>query len=85
MISDKVLLISDFTSTFLKTGGAVFGTIFFRALVGKIFVEPQYYFAGKVTDTINGNPYLVNPTGFAIKHTVYSIKLRKSLWIAISQ
>ncbi len=54
------------TSTDNKSGGAVFGTIFFRALVGKIFVEPRYYFASKVTNTINGNPYLVNPTGFAI-------------------
>ncbi len=53
-------------STDNKSGGAVFGTIFFRALVGKIFIEPRYYFAGKVTDSINGNPYLVNPSGFAI-------------------
>ncbi len=49
-----------------KSGGAIFGTIFFRALIGKIFVEPRYYFASKVNDTINGNPYLVNPSGFAI-------------------
>lgn len=49
-----------------KSGGAVFGTIFFRAVIGKIFIEPRYYFASKVTDNINGNPYLVNPTGFAI-------------------
>ena len=53
-------------STDNKSGGAVFGTIFFRAVVGKIFIEPRYYFAHKVTDNINGNPYLVNPSGFAI-------------------
>lgn len=53
-------------STDNKNGGAVFGSIFFRAVVGKIFIEPRYYFAHKVTDSINGNPYLVNPTGFAI-------------------
>lgn len=49
-----------------KSGGAIFGSVFFRAVVGKIFIEPRYYFAKKVTDTINGNPYIVNPTGFAI-------------------
>ena len=49
-----------------KSGGAVFGTVFFRAVIGKIFVEPRYYFAGKVSDSINGNPYTVNPSGFAI-------------------
>ena len=53
-------------STDNKSGGAVFGSVFFRAVIGKIFIEPRYYFAHRVTDSINGNPYIVNPTGFAI-------------------
>jgi hypothetical protein len=49
-----------------KSGGGMFGIVFLRAVVGKVFVEPGYYFAHKISDTINGNPYLVNPSGFVI-------------------
>lgn len=54
------------SSTDNKSGGAVFGSVFFRAVIGKVFIEPRYYFANKVSDSINGNPYVVNPSGFAI-------------------
>lgn len=54
------------SSTDNKSGGAVFGSLFFRAVIGKIFIEPRYYFANKVMDSINGNPYVVNPSGFSI-------------------
>jgi hypothetical protein len=53
-------------STDSKSGGGMFGIVFLRVVVGKVFVEPDYYFAHKITSTINGNPYVVNPSGFAI-------------------
>ncbi|MHB1687042.1 MAG: hypothetical protein ACYCVH_06695 [Ignavibacteriaceae bacterium] len=49
-----------------KNGGNFFFTIFGRILIGKIFVEPRYYFATKKEDNVGGNKFLVNPTGFAI-------------------
>lgn len=49
-----------------KNGGNVFGTIFIRILIGKVFVEPKYYVAAKKEDAVGQYPYVVNPTGFAI-------------------
>ncbi|MCK9209918.1 MAG: hypothetical protein M0P61_03670 [Ignavibacteriaceae bacterium] len=49
-----------------KNGGNFFFSIFGRILIGKIFVEPRYYFATHSEGNVDGNKFLVNPTGFAI-------------------
>lgn len=49
-----------------KNGGNFFFTVFGRILIGKIFVEPRYYFATTREDNVDGYRFLINPTGFAI-------------------
>jgi hypothetical protein len=50
-----------------KSDGNIFGTIFARLLIGKVFVEPRLYFASKVEDTVSGGySFVVNPTGFGV-------------------
>ena len=49
-----------------KNGGNFFATIFFRALIGKVFVEPKLYIASKKEDAVGSHPYVVNPSGFSI-------------------
>ena len=50
-----------------KSGGNLFGSVFFRVLIGQIFVEPRFYIAAKKEDSLNGGyQYVVNPSGFAV-------------------
>ena len=50
-----------------NSSGSVFGTIFARALIGRIFVEPRFYIASKEEESIEGGfTYQVNPSGFAV-------------------
>lgn len=50
-----------------KSGGNIFGSVFFRVLIGQIFIEPRFYIASKKEDTVNGGyQFVVNPSGFAV-------------------
>ncbi|MCI0706821.1 MAG: hypothetical protein L0Y80_04955 [Ignavibacteriae bacterium] len=50
-----------------KNGGNLFATVFFRVLIGQIFLEPRVYFAAKEEDGLPGGyNYVVNPSGFAV-------------------
>ncbi len=49
-----------------KNGGSTFGTVFARVLLGKIFVEPRFYFASKSEENFAGSRFVVDPSGFAI-------------------
>ncbi len=49
-----------------KSGGNVFFSIFGRILIGKIFIEPRYYFASKKNDNTGGYSFSINPSGFSI-------------------
>ena len=49
-----------------KSGGNVFFSIFGRVLIGKVFIEPRFYFASKKDDNTGGYSFTVNPSGFAI-------------------
>ncbi len=49
-----------------KNGGNLFLTVFFRGLVGKVFVEPKFIFASKKDDAVGPHPFTVNPSGFSI-------------------
>ncbi len=49
-----------------KNGGNIFFTIFGRVLIGKIFIEPRYYFASKKSDNTGGYSFTINPSGFSI-------------------
>jgi len=50
-----------------KNGGNLFGSVFFRILIGQIFVEPRLYIAAKEEETLPGGySYRVNPSGFAV-------------------
>ncbi len=49
-----------------KNGGNVFFSVFGRILIGKIFVEPRYYFASKKDDNTGGYSFTINPSGFSI-------------------
>lgn len=49
-----------------KSGGNIFFSIFARVLIGKIFIEPRFYFASKKDDNTGGYNFTVNPSGFAI-------------------
>lgn len=47
-------------------GGNVFFSIFARILIGKIFIEPRYYFASEKEGTAGTHKFIINPSGFAI-------------------
>lgn len=50
-----------------KNRGNLFGSVFLRLLIGKIFVEPRFYLAVKKEDTVSGgHQFIVNPSGFAV-------------------
>ncbi len=49
-----------------KSGGNVFFSLFGRVLIGKIFIEPRFYFATKKDDKTGGYSFTVDPSGFAI-------------------
>ncbi len=50
-----------------KNGGNVFGTLFARALIGQIFLEPRVYFASAREENMQGDLKIrINPSGFAI-------------------
>lgn len=49
-----------------RNGGGVFGSVFSRLVINKIFVEPRVYFASKKEDDVGGNKFIVNPSGYAI-------------------
>lgn len=55
-----------FTQSESKSGGNFVATVFFRALIGKVFVEPKLYIASKKEDAVGSHPYVVNPSGFSI-------------------
>ncbi|MEX2190297.1 MAG: hypothetical protein WEB33_06310 [Bacteroidota bacterium] len=55
-----------FTQSESKSGGNFVATVFFRALIGKVFVEPKLYIASKKEDAVGPHPYVVNPSGFSI-------------------
>lgn len=55
-----------FTQSGSKSGGNFFATVFFRALIGKVFVEPKLYIASKKEDSVGPHGYIVNPSGFSI-------------------
>ncbi len=62
-------LIDPFSSsskTATENGGNVFGTAFLRVLIGKIFLEPRFYFAAKSEKNIDSYKMTINPSGFAI-------------------
>ncbi len=60
-------IVPTFTSqSDTKNSGNVFGTIFARVLLGKIFVEPRFYLASKSEENFAGSRFVVNPSGFAI-------------------
>jgi hypothetical protein len=49
-----------------KNGGAVFGSLFGRVLISKVFVEPRLIFASKSEETLGGYSFTVDPSGFSI-------------------
>lgn len=49
-----------------ENGGNVFFSVFGRILIGKIFIEPRFYFASESTSSFDGFNYVINPGGFAI-------------------
>ena len=49
-----------------KSGGNTFFSVFGRVLIGKIFIEPRFYFAVRKDDNTGGYSFTVNPSGFAI-------------------
>ncbi|MHB1050685.1 MAG: hypothetical protein ACYC09_11435 [Bacteroidota bacterium] len=49
-----------------ENGGNIFGTAFLRVLIGKIFLEPRFYFASKTEKTIGSYPLTIDPSGFAL-------------------
>ncbi len=49
-----------------KNGGNLFGTVSARFVLGKVFLEPRYYFASKSEKSLGGYSLTVNPSGFAI-------------------
>ncbi|MFA6542533.1 MAG: hypothetical protein WCT99_13115 [Bacteroidota bacterium] len=49
-----------------KNGGNLFGTAYARMLIGKIFIEPRFYFASPVEEKIGSYAYTINPSGFAV-------------------
>jgi len=54
------------STTASENGGNVFGTAFLRVLIGKIFLEPRFYFASKSEKSIGSYRMTINPSGFAI-------------------
>lgn len=54
------------TESSSKNGGNIFGTLFVRILIGKVFVESKYYIAAKKEDAVGQHGYVVNPSGFAV-------------------
>ena len=49
-----------------KNGGAAFGTMFARLLIGKVFLEPRVYLASKEEGMLDGMRYEFDPSGFVI-------------------
>lgn len=54
------------STTATENGGNIFGTAFLRVLIGKIFLEPRFYFASKTEKTIGSYPLTIDPSGFAL-------------------
>lgn len=54
------------SKTATENGGNLFGTVFLRVLIGKIFLEPRFYFASKTEKNIGAYPLTINPSGFAL-------------------
>lgn len=54
------------TETESKSGGNLYFNVFFRALVGKVFVEPKFFFASKTESGVGSYSYVLNPSGFSI-------------------
>ena len=49
-----------------KQGGNFVFTVFGRILIGKIFVEPRFYFATSEKDNVENYSMEIDPSGFAI-------------------
>jgi hypothetical protein len=47
-------------------GGNVFFSVFARILIGKIFIEPRYYFMSEKEESTGVHNFVINPSGFAI-------------------
>lgn len=54
------------SKTASENGGDLFATAFLRVLIGKIFLEPRFYFAAKTEKDIGSHRLTINPSGFAI-------------------
>lgn len=54
------------SKTTQQNGGNFLFTISGRILIGKIFVEPRYYFATKSTGSFDNYNYKIDPSGFAV-------------------
>jgi hypothetical protein len=48
------------------SGGNFFVSLFARILIGKIFIEPRYYFAVSEEDNVEDYSFEIDPSGFAI-------------------
>ncbi len=55
-----------FEKTSNQNGGDVFFTVAGRVLIGKIFLEPRFYFAKPTNGKIDNYNYKIDPSGFAI-------------------
>ena len=64
--SSGILFNETTNNNVTKNGGNGFFSVFARVLVGKVFVEPLYYFASAKNESINSYPLSVNPSGFSI-------------------
>ena len=49
-----------------KQGGNFVFTLFGRILIGKIFIEPRFYFASAEKENIENHTMEIDPSGFAI-------------------
>jgi len=64
--SGGVIFNETINNNVTKNSGYVFGSVFGRILIGKVFIEPLYYFASAKNEKIDGYSLHFNPSGFAI-------------------
>lgn len=55
-----------FDKTSNQNGGNIFFTVAGRVLIGKIFIEPRFYFARATNGKVDDYSYKIDPSGFAI-------------------
>ncbi|HUL45414.1 MAG TPA: hypothetical protein VLY03_13760 [Bacteroidota bacterium] len=49
-----------------KNSGGGFGTIFARIVFGNTFLEPRYFFSSKSMESLGGNTFTIDPSGFSV-------------------